>query len=427
PGATVVVTGCYAEAEPEALRRIEGVAVVVPQHDKGRLADIVEVLTQRSLNQEPSLRRSLNRSSATADRLTQIVPTPTKRSEGVNDPPWRMNDEVNGGPNLFGTSLSRAPNKLGTPPLRAVSEGKLSISGFEGHTRAFLKIQDGCDARCSYCIVPLVRGPVRSRPLEAIQREAERLAANGYREIVLTGIHLGAYGRDTGGRPGLCDVIEGLLDVPGLERIRLSSIEVNEFTDRLLALAADSAKLCPHFHFPLQSGDDEVLKAMNRAYTAAEYLDVLDKVRARIERPSFTTDVMVGFPGEGERHFQNTLDVCRRAGFSRMHIFPFSPRPGTPAATMPNRPTRKDVRAREERLEAVARELALAYKRQFLGQRVNVLVETQRDARTGKLCGYTERYVKVAFDGPDGLKNTIVAVAAKSATPRQIDGERASD
>ncbi|MBM4082494.1 MAG: MiaB/RimO family radical SAM methylthiotransferase, partial [Planctomycetes bacterium] len=386
------VTGCYAEAEPEALRRIEGVAVVVPQHDKGRLADIVEGLPQRSRRQ-------------------------TTQHEG-HEAHEEKHEDHEVGPSAL----------MSLPVLRGLRvSGELSISGFEGHTRAFLKIQDGCDARCSYCIVPLVRGPVRSRPLEAIQREAERLAANGYREIVLTGIHLGAYGRDTGGRPGLCDVIEGLLDVPGLERIRLSSIEVNEFTDRLLALAVGSSKLCPHFHFPLQSGDDEILRAMNRTYTAAEYLSVLDRARARIERPSFTTDVMVGFPGEGERHFQNTLDVCRRAGFSRMHIFPFSPRPGTPATTMPNRPTRTEVRAREERLEAVARESALAYKRQFLGQRVNVLVETQRDARTGKLCGYTERYVKVAFDGPDGLKNTIVAVAAKSATPRQIDGERASE
>ncbi|MBM4050989.1 MAG: tRNA (N(6)-L-threonylcarbamoyladenosine(37)-C(2))-methylthiotransferase MtaB, partial [Planctomycetes bacterium] len=309
PGATVVVTGCYAEAEPEALRRIEGVAVVVPQHDKGRLADIVEGLPQRSRRQ-------------------------TTQHEG-HEAHEEKHEDHEVGPSAL----------MSLPVLRGLRvSGELSISGFEGHTRAFLKIQDGCDARCSYCIVPLVRGPVRSRPLEAIQREAERLAANGYREIVLTGIHLGAYGRDTGGRPGLCDVIEGLLDVPGLERIRLSSIEVNEFTDRLLALAVGSSKLCPHFHFPLQSGDDEILRAMNRTYTAAEYLSVLDRARARIERPSFTTDVMVGFPGEGERHFQNTLDVCRRAGFSRMHIFPFSPRPGTPAATMPNRPTRKDVR-----------------------------------------------------------------------------------
>ena len=298
----------------------------------------------------------------------------------------------------------------------------LRISSFAEHTRAFLKVQDGCDGSCAYCIVPRARGPARSRDLQDARSEAERLIASGFREIVLCGIHLGAYGKDLDWRVRLEDLIEAFLPLAGLERLRLSSIEVNEVTDRLIGLMVQEPRLCPHLHIPLQSGDDFILRAMNRRYTAAEYLVTIERVRARVENPSFTTDVLAGFPGESEEQFEKTLLLCRAVGFSRMHVFPFSARPGTPAATLRGRVRDCAIRQRDARAREVAQELALEYKKQFVGKRVSPLVEHQRDGRSGKLCGRTERYLQVIFDGPDNLMGRIVPVRAAHATPEALHG-----
>ena len=296
----------------------------------------------------------------------------------------------------------------------------LRIRRFSGHTRAFLKIQDGCEAHCSYCIVPRARGPVRSRPLEDIREEAERLVASGHVEVVLAGIHLGHYGRDMNRRVGLFDAVREVLAIRGLQRLRLSSIEVGELGDDLLSLGASDDRLCPHFHLPLQSGDEEVLAAMGRRYTAAEFLGTVERIRRRLHHPSLTTDVMVGFPRETDAQFDHTLDVCRQAGFSRIHIFPFSPRAGTRAADFANPVPTDIVRQREEKLKAVASELALAYKRLFLGRTVRPLVEHRRDRDTGLLAGWTERYLRVAFPGPDSLMGRIVPVRAAQASADRI-------
>lgn len=300
----------------------------------------------------------------------------------------------------------------------------LSISGFAGHSRAFLKVQDGCSAGCAYCIVPKARGPGRSRPLEAVAAEARRLIRAGFQEIVLTGIHLGHYGRDTGGRPGLSDVARAVLAVPGVARLRLSSVEAVEISDELIHLAASDDRFCPHFHLPLQSGDDAVLARMRRRYRVGDFLATLDRVRAALPQPSFTTDVMVGFPGETDAEFENTLRVCRQAGFSRIHIFPFSPRPGTPAADMPDRVARETVREREACLKQLATELALAYKRRFLGREVFPLVEHRRDRETGLLTGWTAHYVKTIFDGPEECMGRIVRVMVKEAALDRLLGTR---
>jgi threonylcarbamoyladenosine tRNA methylthiotransferase MtaB len=298
----------------------------------------------------------------------------------------------------------------------------MEISRFAGHTRAFLKIEDGCDAGCAYCIVPHARGRVRSRPLQAVKAEARRLADAGHIEIVLTGIHLGFYGRDLDGEVGVPDAVRALLETPGVQRVRLSSLEALELSEDLLDIAASDPRLCPHFHLPLQSGDDAILKAMRRRYTVGEFLRVLDRVRLRLDRPSFTTDVMVGFPGENDAQCENTLRVCRQAGFSRIHIFPFSPRPGTLAAAMPD-PVRSDViHDREGQLENLAAQLAVEYKRQFFGEIVLPLAEQRRDRESGLLTGWTERYLKTIFKGPDGLKGKIVAVKVESATAELIRG-----
>jgi threonylcarbamoyladenosine tRNA methylthiotransferase MtaB len=305
----------------------------------------------------------------------------------------------------------------GLPPVEGGAFDR-GISRFEGHARAFLKIEEGCDAGCAYCIVPRARGAVQSRPPAEVLREAARLAAAGHREIVLTGVHLGHYGR---GRPpgeGLAAVVRALRATSGLARLRLSSIEARELGDELLDLAAEAsaggAALCPHFHVPLQSGDDGVLRAMGRGYTATQFLDVLARARRRLDRPAFTTDVLVGFPGETEEAFENTLRLCRAAGFSRIHAFPFSPRPGTPAAALPGRVRAQCVRERMARLDTLSSELALAYGRLFTGERVHPLIELRRDRSTGLLAGRTERYLRVLADGPDAWKGAIVPVTVRA-------------
>jgi threonylcarbamoyladenosine tRNA methylthiotransferase MtaB len=282
----------------------------------------------------------------------------------------------------------------------------LKISGFDGHTRAFLKIQDGCDLRCSFCIIPQVRGANVSRPFEDAVEEAARLAAAGFREIVLTGVHVGSFGKDVAGRSLIPDLVERMLEIPGLARIRLSSIEANEVDDRLIDVMRDSGgRFCPHFHLPLQSGDADVLRAMRRRYSPGQFLRTIDRIRGKIEEPSFTTDVIIGFPTETDAAFERTLDLCRRVEFSRIHIFPYSHRRGTDASLMADLPaTVKN--ARHAALQDLADELTGAYASRFVGRDVDVLVES-----TGR--GYTERYLRAAL--PSGSPNDLVRTRVLAA------------
>ena len=293
------------------------------------------------------------------------------------------------------------------------------ISGFAGRTRAFVKVQDGCDAWCTYCIVPSVRGKPRSRPMSEVLEEVRRLAGR-FREIVLCGIHVGLYGDASGA--GLAALIGELLATSPVERIRLSSIGPEEITPELIDLMAGSPRFCPHFHIALQSGSDSVLGRMGRRYTRGRFLAAIDAIRSKIDRASITTDVIVGFPGETAGDFQETVGVCRAAAFSRMHIFPFSARPGTPAAEMAGKCSAAIIAERKAVLGAVASELALAFKQSFVGETADVLVETSRD-RSGKLCGYTGRYLRVLFDGGDSLKGEVVPVAIAAAEPDALFGQ----
>jgi len=264
---------------------------------------------------------------------------------------------------------------------------------------------------------------VRSRPPDEVADEVRRLVENGYQEVVLTGIHLGAYGRDVDGARGLVPLLARLERIPGLIRLRLSSLELQDVTDGLVALVAGSAVLCPHFHIPLQSGDDAVLQAMNRRYTAAEFLARLDAIRQRVIEPAITTDVIVGFPGESDEQFRRTMDVARQAGFSRMHVFPYSDRKGTKASEMEGKLPRGTIDARRHAMLAVARDLSRADHQRLVGREITVLVESQRDRRTGLLCGYSERYVRAFFEGPDAWRGKIMAVRAREATPGGVLAE----
>ncbi len=310
----------------------------------------------------------------------------------------------------------------------ATSRLPTAVSTFAGHDRAFVKVQDGCRSFCSYCIVPYVRPVPWSKPADEAVDEVAGLSAAGYGEVVLVGVHLGLYGEGSGGEGDLAGLLRRLLRETDVGRLRLSSVEPQEVTDELIETVAGSPRLCPHFHLPLQSGDDRVLTLMNRRYTAHEYLGTLQRIARCVPRPSFTTDVMVGFPGEGEDEFRRTLAVCREAGFSRLHVFRFSPRPGTLAATLPERPAEHQLRLRERRLLRLADELARAYRSRFVGEEVEVLVESRRERATGMLMGLSERYLRVRLPTPTGAgrervrPGSLVRVVAESADQVGLQG-----
>jgi len=289
------------------------------------------------------------------------------------------------------------------------------ISSFCSHTRAFLKIQDGCDNFCSYCKVPLARGRSRSKSLEDVVREAARLAKNGFKEIVLTGICLGSYGRDLNPKINLVKAIEALERIDKIVRIRLSSIEAGDVTSALIEKMADSQKLCPHLHIPIQSGDDEILKKMRRRYSAAFYLKLIRKARKKIPNLAITTDCLVGFPGEGERNFRNTLNLVRKISPLRVHIFPYSAREGTRAySSLCGNIPAPEIKERVSRLKEAADLSAQSYKKLFLGRNLPVLFEARSKARKGYWEGYADNYIKVLFKSRSILRNRLIRVRLKA-------------
>ncbi len=288
--------------------------------------------------------------------------------------------------------------------------GLKSVSRFDGHTRAFVKIEDGCENFCSYCIVPLVRGRVKSRTCGEIVSEVERLALNGYKEIVLTGIDLGAYGNDTG--EGLIPLLEKLNAVSGLERIRISSIEVFHLTGVLAEALLSGGLFCPHFHIPLQSGSDRILKLMGRRYSFSGYMNSVESIR-KMEgkgRATFTTDLMVGFPGETDEDFRLTCRAVEEAGFVSAHIFRYSKREGTAAFLMGNQVPENIKKEREKALEGVVRKVSSKVKRNWIGSVLKVLVEC-RTKRGWE--GYSSEYLPVEFAGRENLTNEVVSVRAE--------------
>jgi threonylcarbamoyladenosine tRNA methylthiotransferase MtaB len=277
------------------------------------------------------------------------------------------------------------------------------ISGFEGHARAFVKVQDGCNNICSYCKVNIVRGKSTSKPLKEVFDECNALIKNGYKEIVLAGICLGSYGRDISKDIGLSKLIMELGKIKGDWRMRLSSIEPKDVTDELVAQIKSEEKLCKHLHLPFQSGDDEVLKRMNRPYSVVDYIDIVTTLRKAIPDIAISTDIMVGFPGEKEANFQNTLDFIKEVRPMRTHVFGFSKRIGTPAYNYKDNIDNRQKKQRECVLIDLASRFSREFEGAFIGKIVRVLVENRRDNH-GFLHGYTDRYIKVLIDGPDDVK-----------------------
>jgi len=339
PAACIAVTGCYAQVAPEEIRALEGVRVVIGTKERAKIVDYVEA--------------SLRADTGVAGTITDIMQA-------------RVFEDI---------------------PLHALPH----------RTRAFLKIEDGCQNFCTFCIIPYARGPVKSRELSAVAREMRLLVDAGFHEVVLTGIHLGAYGIDLAARPTLADACRTALGEAKLRRLRLGSLESVELSADLLELIRTEPRFAAHLHLPLQAGSDAVLRAMNRHYDTAAFAQLIADVRRTVPGVAVSTDIIVGFPGETEAQFEESLDFVRRMGFARMHVFPYSARRGTPAARRTDQVPPMVRKERAARMQALAEELAEAYHRSMLGSVAEVLFETCAD---GVSDGLTETYVRVYTDAP---------------------------
>lgn len=324
----------------------------------------------------------------------------TQRHEELPDIDWLLKDGET-------ASVLAMLAALGLDADSKAVAGEVSLP-VSAKTRAFLKIQDGCNQFCSYCIVAYLRGNEWSRPIAEAVAEARLLVAEGHRELVLTGIHLGHY------KPSLLHLLRELDKVDGLERIRLSSIESVEVTDELIEWVATSPKACRHFHLPLQSGCDKVLAGMRRPYKTADFRAVVEKIRARMPLAAVTTDLIVGFPGESEAEFVETTRFLEEIQFSRIHIFRFSPRDGTPAATMHGQVDNQTKIARSDRVEKIWKASAAAFHEKFVGRQLEVLWET---IENGVLCGFSREYVPCRLARADEkLLNHLSLVAGQKLT-----------
>ena len=296
---------------------------------------------------------------------------------------------------------------------------ELSLSRTAEHTRAFIKVQDGCNQFCTYCIIPFARGRVRSRELPDVLQEIRTLAKSGYREVVLTGIHLSSYGVDNG--ESLLHLIEAVHELEGIERIRLGSLEPRIVTDAFAKRLSELPKICPHFHLSLQSGCDTVLSRMNRRYDTAEYEVGCALLRRYFEHPAITTDVIVGFPGETDEEFETTERYLERIHFYEMHIFQYSRREGTKAAAMPDQVPEAVKKENREKLLALGHKMSEEFRRYYLGRQVTALLE-EEFFHDGKryYTGYTKEYVKVAVETEKDLSNTFVTGTLKTQLTEDV-------
>ena len=313
-------------------------------------------------------------------------------------------------------------------PISAVNElnaatpfEELTITTQDEHTRATLKIQEGCNNHCTYCIIPSVRGPIRSRSIDNIREETKRLVAAGYTELVLTGIHLSSYGKDLGDGSTLLDAIRSVHEVEGVQRIRLGSLEPTIATVEFSQALAAMPKVCPQFHLALQSGSNTVLARMARRYNMTMYMQAVANLRAAFPMAAFTTDVLTCFPGETEEEYQETRQVIRDVGYAKIHVFPYSPREGTKAAVMPGQLTKAVKERRTRELIALGEETAAAYQAQWVGKESTVLIEEKIG---GLWHGYTPEYIPVTIaDCPACIPGRIVTVRLTNPTAEGMTGD----
>jgi threonylcarbamoyladenosine tRNA methylthiotransferase MtaB len=342
-----------------------------------------------------------------ANRL-ELFPEPPEQTLGA-DLVFKMGDF---------DALAEFLQRHGLAPV-GVEASARGQSYFAEHTRAFLKIQDGCDRYCAYCIVPHVRPKLFSEPPDRVVAAINELSAKGYNEVTLTGIHLGFYGRDVGGF-GLADLLSRIDGECDIARVRLSSIEISEVTDEIIDLIAGSGKFCRHLHLPLQSGADEVLARMGRAYKADFFADRVDEIRNRIPDVGVTTDVIVGFPGETDEQFEQTAQMVEKIGFAKTHVFRFSPRPGARAAEMRPRVAQGTISSRARKLVALADEVGRRFRERFVGQTLETLIEgglAGSGVQNGSVVsGFSSNYIRIGVSGaPADVAGRIARVRLTDA------------
>ncbi|MDI4646636.1 tRNA (N(6)-L-threonylcarbamoyladenosine(37)-C(2))-methylthiotransferase MtaB [Cohnella hashimotonis] len=365
PDAVIAVTGCYAQTSPAEILAIEGVDLVVGTQDRDKLMSYV------------------------ADIQSERRP-------------------VNAVRNIMKT--------------REFEE--LDVPDFADHTRAFLKIQEGCNNFCTFCIIPWSRGLSRSRSPESVLAQARQLVASGYKEIVLTGIHTGGYGDDLENYR-LADLLRDLDQVEGLERIRISSIEASQIDDAMIEVLNGSKKMCRHLHIPLQAGDDEVLKRMRRKYTTAEFADKIRRIKAAMPGVAITTDVIVGFPGETDAHYERGYRFMEEIGFAEMHVFPYSKRTGTPAARMEDQVDEEAKHARVQQLIELSERMQADYAADWVGEVLEIIPERgeKGPAGSGLMSGHADNYLNIVFKGDPSLVGQLCRVRITEGGANECRGE----
>ncbi len=359
----------------------------------------------RRMQRNHPLARIVVTGCAATDELTQVDQEPVFRIPAGMDWLQHLAERLEQFP-LPNTGLAKN-----------IKTDAFPVTDFGDHTRAFLKVQDGCDIGCSFCIVPQLRKEPRDKTIKAALDEATLLTQKGYREIVVTGVSVGLYGRDH--NSSLADLLHHLVKVPNIGRIRLSSLHPGELTKELLEVWAASPNIMPHLHLSLQSGSESVLHGMQRGYTAEEYFSAVKRARAALKNPAFTTDVIVGFPGETLAYFEESYAFCKKIGFSQMHLFTYSPRPKTTAAKMKGQINGTVASKRSEQLRMLGNEMAQAYHQQFLGKQVDVLVERTKE---GIAQGYSEHYIPVQFPSDEDLRGKIVSIRVEKVSTIGISG-----
>lgn len=350
-GNKLIVTGCYAERQPELVGQIGGVTHVVPNRDKENL-------------------------------LSMVFPT------------------------------AELP--------------EFSIKHFDSHTRAFVKVQDGCNSYCTYCIIPYVRGRSRSRKIDEVVHEVESLIANGFKEVVITGINVGDFdGNRAEGEKADClaDLVRAIDKVPGLERLRVSSIDPDEIDDNLMDAIINGRHTCHSMHIVLQSGSNVILKRMNRKYTRQIFMSTVDRLRNACSDFTFTTDVIVGFPGETDVDFAETMAVMREVKFAKVHMFPYSDRPRTRSATMPNKVPQEIIRERKQEVLKVAEQIAFELRESYVGRRMIVLTESLDKNSSAEISGHTDNFLTVRIQGGQFGANELIEVDLIENTPTGLIGK----
>ncbi len=352
PNAIILATGCYAQSEPDELLKIDGLDYIIGNSDKHRIAQIISGL-----------------------KKVKKQPTPIVVHNNIRD-------------------QKEIPKTI--------------VPFIKNRTRPFIKIQDGCDNFCSYCIVPYTRGPSRSVLPDEVLHILDSLPPAKRKEIVLTGIHLGRYGLDQSPPTSLLNLLKRIKQANIIDRIRLSSMEPVELTDKLLNFISESGCICHHFHIPLQSGDKQILKKMNRPYDPEQFKQLLNKIHQMIPDAAIGVDIMVGFPGETEDAFDNTYSLISTLPITYLHVFPFSSRPGTKAASFLNHVNPHIIKARRNKLLDLGRKKKSDFYATMIGKSLDVLIEAKRDPSSGLLTGFSSNYIRVMVDGDDSMKNKIL-------------------